>query len=187
MFLNVTCANVTYAARSCDERRASAPSIKGRFEPYGEASFAAHMASRLWVMLSFQIMAYFAKVKQLSPKTQLVQQWGSSDESEGPVCKMTMNRRVRRRLAHLQRRGRTVRPKLRLSTAPKEAPTDNHLTVYQFIDKMIRTQKWSRIKIFNLGLKERERLDEIFKFPGLQGCAASLRRAVMCNAPISPD
>ena len=187
MFLNVTCTDVTYAARSCDESRASAPSRLGRFERIGEASFAAHAASRLWVMLSFQIMAYFAKVKELSPETQLVRQWGGSDEREGPVCKMTMNRRVRRRLAHLRRRGRTVRPKLRLSTAPKETPTDNNLTAYQYIDKMIRTQKWSRVKIFNLGLKERERLDEIFRFPGLQGCTASLRRAVMCNAPISPD
>ena len=181
------CETLTYAARSCDESRASAPSISGRFEPHGEASFAAHAASRLWVMISFQIMAYFAKVRELSPETQLVRQWSSSDESKGPVCQMTMNRRVRRRLAHLRRRGRVVRPKLRLSTAPKEASTDNHLTVYQYIDKMIRTQKWSRVKIFNLGLKEKERLDEIFKFPGLQGCAASLRRAMMCNAPISPD
>ena len=187
MFLNVTCTDVTYAARSCDESRASAPSIQGRFKPHGEASFAAHAASRLWVMLSFQIMAYFAKVRELSPETQLVQQWGGSDESKGPVCQMTMNRRVRRRLAHLRRRGRVVRPKLRLSTAPKDAPNDKGLTVYQYIDKMIRTQKWSRVKIFNLGLKEKERLDEIFKFPGLQGCAASLHRAMMCNAPISPD
>ena len=138
-------------------------------------------------MISFQIMAYFAKVKALSPETQLVRQWGSSDESEGPVCKMTMNRRVRRRLAHLQRRHRLAPPKIRLREAPKDAPNDKNLTAYQFIDKMIRTQKWSRVKIFNLGLKERERLDEIFRFLGLQGCPASLRRAMMCLAPLSPD
>jgi len=179
----VKCETLTYSARSFEESGASAPERLARSEHHGEALSASRLASRLWLMLSFQIMAYFAKVKENTPKVQLVRKYGATDEDGGRMISVTLNRKIRRKLARLERLGKIGAPKIGV----QEPHEDDDLTITQYMEKLIRTGKWNRVLAFGLGLKRRERQALVMGFAGLQGCAVSLRRAIACLAPLSPD
>lgn len=169
---------LTYQAGEIDLSLASAPAISGRSDISGEAVSA--LAARLWVMLSFQIMAYFAKVKTLSPKAELVMRYG---EPSTRLISVTMNRRLRRKLRKFQQIGRIKAPELCIHDPMEE----DALTRGQLLDRMIRTQKWCRMRVFGLGQSRRERQLHVMRFLGWQGSLAHLQCAMSCHAPLCPD
>jgi len=136
-------------------------------------------------MLSFQIMAYFAKVNELSPKSELVRIHGATPGDNGRLIRFTLNRKFRRKLAHRQRRSRIAAP--RIGVHEPADSEDDSLTPKQYFEKQIRIRKWNRALVFKLGLTPQERKAYALWFIGLQGCAARLRQAMACLAPLSPN
>jgi len=128
------------------------------------------MASRFWLMLTFQIMAYFAKIQEVSPKARLVRSFGEP----GRLCKITMNRRIRRKLARMQRLGQLGAP----TVSVHEPTEDDDLSATQYIEKMIRTRKWSRVRIF--GLNRGRRVPN-------KGGVLSFGLPAICNAILTPE
>lgn len=187
MFLNVKFETLTYQAGEIDFSMcpASAPNISGRSKTYSEAVPAFNMATRIWLMLSVQIMAYYAKVKALRPRAQLAAKYCAPGEPAGHLIPFTLNRRLRRRLARLQRLGRIAPAQLCIYEADDDE--DDGLSETQFLDKMIRHEKWCRVRVFGLGMTRRALRKMAVMFEGLQGRTASLRRAMACHALLSPD
>lgn len=173
---------LTYQAGEFDlSLTASAPTISGRFDDLGEA--VSHFTVRLWLMLSFHIVAYVAKVRATHPSARFVIKHGAEDATSGPFISVTMNRRLRRKLARLRRLGRMAAPALTVH----EPAEEDTLSRGQLLDKMIRTQKWCRIRVFGLGQSRRARQLYVMRFSGLQGGFMNLRRALCCHAILSPD
>jgi len=117
-------------------------------------------------------------MKELGPEVRLVHGWGgaegSTDGQPLRLYKLTMNRRIRRKLARLQRLGRLGMPTLRVH----EPSEEDELSPAQYMEKMIRTRKWSRVRIF--GLNRGRRVPN-------RGGVLTLGLAASCNAILTPE
>jgi len=125
-------------------------------------------------MLTFQIMAYFAKIQDISPKAKIVYRFGGAEGEPGRLCKITMNRRIRRKLARMQRLGQLGAPALSVH----EPTEEDDLTGTQYMEKMIRTRKWSRVRMF--GLNRGRRVPN-------KGGVLSFGLPAICNAILTPE
>ena len=113
----------------------------------------------------------------------MVVKHGDPCETSAQYITVTMNRRLRRKLARLRRLGRMAAPEVALD----ESVEVDKLSHTQRLEKMIRTRKWCRIRIFGLGQTRRARQVHVWRFAGLQGCVVSLQQALNCHAPLCPD
>ena len=197
MVLNVKFETLTYSV-SPFEGAASAPLILGRSEgsqpessaaisasgpaatPAADKQNKASFAAQIWLMLSFQIFAYFSFVTKRLPKPRFVMQYG---DDEGPMRAVRLNRSLKRKLARMQRRGLVGSPHLRA----EESQFEDALSPTQFLEHMIRTRNWSRVRVYHLGLTRKDRRRIAVIWADLQGCRKAIAESLMCRAPLCPD
>ena len=104
----------------------------------------------------------------------------------GPLQKVRLNRHISRRLRWLIRRGRlSFSGKMRM--ASKDDVARCNLTPGQFREYCIRARGYNRIKVYRLGFTRRALFLNMLGALRLSGDAASLSRALSCNALIAPD
>ena len=201
MLLIVKVEALTYVALPF-EGDASAPLILGRPETpseetpsvetpsaeprhgTGPSKFGPNIAAQIWLLLSFQLLTYFSSLAnrpmtQCQPQPRLVRHYGSDD---GPCRAVRLNRSLKRKLKRMQRRG-LIGP----ATLREEDPEMDDLSPTQLVERMIRARQWSRVKVYRLGFGRRDLRRIAVMWAGLQGCAASLAKGMMCLAPLSPD
>jgi len=192
---------LTYLAMSTDYSvTASAPSILGRSD-YDGGAVSSYLPKGMAEFL-FRLMAYFHGRLSSLPRRDYVKDYPSRsdyaaedsltvidtvlDDSSEPLQKVRMNRHLSRRLRWLIKRGRAATSgKMRVATAEDEARC--RLTPGQFNEYSIRVHGQSRIKVYGFGFSRRALRKIAICWAGLQGDGASLRRAMMCNALLSPD
>ena len=190
MVLNVKFETLTYAVSPL-EGEASAPLILGRSEdspaesghainPAMDKQNRASLAAKIWLMLSFQILAYFSFVTKHLPRPRFVIQYG---DDEGPLRTVRLNLSLKRKLARMQRRGLVGSPRLRA----EESQIDDSLSPTQFLEHMIRTRNWSRVRVYHLGWGRKDLQRIAVMSAGLQGCLKALAQSLMCRAPLCPD
>ena len=194
MVLNVKFETLTYSV-SPFGGEASAPLILGRSEgssaesdyavtPLADKPQSASLAAQIWLMLSFQILAYFSFVTKHLPKPRFVMQYGDDD---GPLRTVRLNRSLKRKLARMQRRGLVGSPRLRAEESQEESQIDDSLSPTQFLEHMVRTRNWSRVRVYRLGLTRKDLRRIAVMWASLQGCRRTLTESQMCRAPLCPD
>ena len=194
MVLNVKFETLTYAVSPL-EGEALAPLILGRSEdspaesghainPAMDKQNRASLAAQIWLMLSFQILAYFSFVTKHLPRPRFVIQYG---DDEGPLRTVRLNRSLKRKLARMQRRGLVGSPRLRSEESQEESQIDDSLSPTQFLEHMIRTRNWSRVRVYHLGWGRKDLQRIAVMSAGLQGCLKALAQSLMCRAPLCPD
>jgi len=195
--VNVKFETLTYSAIPTDYSViASAPSTLGRSDDDGGAA-SSYLPKGMADFL-LRLMAYFQGTLSSLPG------WDYIGERDYPVegrltvidtaleggsellQKVRMNRHLSRRLRWLIKRGRVATSgKMRVATAEDDARC--HLTPGQFNEYSIRVDGQSRIKVYGFGLSRKVLRKIAICWAGLQGDGASLRRAMMCKALLSPD
>ena len=106
-----------------------------------------------------------------------------SADPAAPKGAVRVNRSILRKLRRLER----LKPEVFLE---KDDPLPDFVKTFsplQFLDYMIRTQNWVRVKMFGLGETLGERGLRRARALGLQGDWASLNMAAPCNAILAPD
>jgi len=188
---------LTYAASPTDFSVgcASGPQEALSTSPQGGLS-AAHFSDVMSAFL-LRVAAYFQGCLANLPRIErslsvqpesarLTMVDAAIDNSSEPLQRVRLNRHLSRRLRWLIRRGRVERSgKIRFATADDEARCN--LTPGQFNEYSIRVHGHSRTRIYGLNRAGRAMMLLIVGALGLQGGAASLRRARVCKAPLSPD
>ena len=191
-FLNVKFETLTFSA-ACFERGVSAPSILGRSSYISAAALsaapktsapisAAILRFWLWMQMQFGVLRPRPARKVCSTPSHTfhlpTSEPGASQKS------VRVNRAMMRRLKRL----------IRLRGASYfEGPSVGAgcarlgLTLRQYRDYMIRCRGYSRVRLFSLGLGRRAMMLRSIFCVSLRGDAASLRRAGVCGARLSPD
>jgi len=108
-------------------------------------------------------------------------------DDEGPLRAVRLNRSLKRKLARMQRRGLVGSPSLRAEESQEESQMEGSLSPTQFLEHMIRTRNWSRVRVYHLGFKRKDLRRIAVMWTGLQGCHKALAESLMCRAPLCPD
>ena len=102
---------------------------------------------------------------------------------DAPQRTVRVNRSILRKLRRLER----LRPEAFLETPEPQLDWVKALSPAQYLDYMIRTQKWCRVKVHRLDETLRDRLRRVIRTLSLQGNDICLSMAMNCQALLSPD
>ena len=107
-----------------------------------------------------------------------------SANPDAPVRAVRVNRSIMRKLRRLQR---IHPPSFFDKPAYRPEGTREELSMSQYLEYMIRKNKWSRVRVHKLGLTRADLMQRSVGLLCLQGDSAILAMAASCNAPMSPD
>ena len=194
MFLDVKFETLTYSA---GDYPASAPAISGRSTPSSGGELSAAPLSKallsFWIWMRFHVVGCFAKpalrktIPDSTPGHIFVV---PSVNPDAPQAAVRVNRAILRKLRRLER----LRPEVFTQKADLLPKWVKNLTPGQFMDYMIRTQNWCRVRCFGLSRcrgRSRRRRRRVFKArrsqPHAVYLALYLGRAASCQALLAPD
>ena len=106
-----------------------------------------------------------------------------SADPDAPKAAVRVNRSILRKLRRLER----LRPE---AFEEKDEPLPDFVKAFstnQFLDYMIRTHNWCRVKVHNLGGGTWNKLRRATAKLSGQDNSARLNMAVLCNAILTPD
>lgn len=187
-FLNVKFETLTFSA-ACFERGVSAPSILGRSSCASAAALspapktsapmsAAILRFWLWMQMQFGVLRPRPARKVCSTPSHIFHL--PTSEPGAPQKSVRVNRAMMR-LIRLRGASYFEGPSVGAECARLG------LTLRQYRDYMIRCRGYSRVRLFSLGLGRRAMVLRSIFCVSLRGDAASLRRAGVCGARLSPD
>ena len=190
MFLDVKFETLTYAAHETDcSVRASAPEIMGRSTPPQGGSSPTPLSGaflQLWLWMSLQVMGCLAmcglqrRIPDSTPQHIFVVPSADPDTPKGAI---RVNRSILRKLRRLER----LKPEVFLE---KDEPLPDFVKAFsptQFLDYMIRTKNWSRVRVHNLRKGTWNKLRRAVVRLGLQAGLAGSSDTATCNAILTPD
>lgn len=194
---NMRCETFTYSAHETDYSVSgvSAPSRLGRSETssaeeLSRGSLSASPISiamfKFWMWMQWHLSGALETLtapKYVTAGPSHIWTVPSANPN-AQVRAVRVNRSIMRKLRRLQR---LHPPSYFDGPAYRPRGTREDLSENQYLEYMIRKHKWSRVRIYGLGLTRADLMQRSISLLCLQGNGTHFAMSAMCNAPISPD